>query len=1015
MTNVANTKPFAVVFTLVQHPYFGVIVEANAVPLLANGQYSLSFQRIREKNADYFGLNPEQKEILKITEEFEADAIMKKFYTESKKIKKEEFFQKYLNPEKTELIRKYIEIRLIKLLPLLANYPTFYTKDNNTALGTPVEFARESATVLFHFRRNENGTNYFATIKHNGQKVNFAQNNSQIICTKPAWLLSENTLYHFAKNVDGNKFKPFLYKKYVHVEPRQESIYMEKFVQPLLENYSVYAEGFDIVTEQFDPKAILKFNGVFEPLKYISFHIQYGAWEFPFHSNKNVNVSLEKTADSYKFRRIKRNKSWEEHKLKVLSELGLEMSTGSLFSLQAELQQNIYSLIQWLNLNSARLEQEGFVIDQTTTNEKYFLHPIHVEFTIQKGNDWFDLLALVQFGNFSIPFSYLRKNILERKREFVLPDGSIAILPESWFSKFNELAHFSEIEDEKLKLKNIHVGLLESIKEYLKPSAEQEDILNAFAQEKIEPIPAPENINALLRNYQLEGYQWILHLHKHGFGALLADDMGLGKTLQTLAVLQFYKDTQMAHFSVENNYKEAMNSSHSFVPKQLNLFETNDNNLPTKSIPSPIQESNKQDDRTNLIVAPKSLLHNWYNECKKFAPGLDVKFIDGIEKIKKYKQYKKQKTDIIIMSYGTLRNDVEFWEKENFFCVILDESQAIKNPGSLVARATGKIRAKYKIALTGTPLENSVLDVWSQMNFLNPGLLGNYHYFEKKFIKTIEKSAKQEEVKKQLFVLKKIIDPFVLRRTKKSVAPELPEKTEKIHYCEMNEKQKELYEITKNKYRNELLGLNQNIGEFNRNKLKILNGLMHLRQIALNPCLKDEDYVAGSGKDDEIFRMLDRAFENGHKVLLFSQFVSYLEIFKNWLEEKQIPYCYLDGSLNANERIEQVNQFQNNEQIRIFLLSLRAGNSGLNLTAADYVFLADPWWNPFTMKQAEDRAHRIGQDKQVFSYKFITKDTIEEKILQLQYKKSALAENLIPDEDSFIASLDYEEITDLLS
>jgi SNF2 family DNA or RNA helicase len=357
-----------------------------------------------------------------------------------------------------------------------------------------------------------------------------------------------------------------------------------------------------------------------------------------------------------------------------------------------------------------------------------------------------------------------------------------------------------------------------------------------------------------------------------------------------------------------------------------------------------------------------------------------------------------------------MRNDIEILKCFEYRCIVLDESQAIKNPSSLTARNLLKLNARNRIALTGTPIENTLLDIWSQMNFLNPGLLGSYTFFENQFIKPIEKSSNAKKAEE----LRKFIDPFVLRRTKSQVVKELPPKIEKIHYCEMSPAQEELYEKIKSQYRNEILNHVNQVG-IGKSRLKIFNGLMHLRQLALNPSLKDENYEGGSGKDDEISRMLVRAIENGHKILLFSQFVGYLKNIAELLKESKIQYCYLDGSMDEKERAHQIDVFQNTPEIKIFLLSLRAGNSGLNLTAADYVFLADPWWNPFTMKQAEDRAHRIGQNKTVMSYKFITKNTIEEKILALQMKKTKLAESIIPDEDAVLTNLDIEELEELLN
>ncbi len=408
------------------------------------------------------------------------------------------------------------------------------------------------------------------------------------------------------------------------------------------------------------------------------------------------------------------------------------------------------------------------------------------------------------------------------------------------------------------------------------------------------------------------------------------------------------------------------------------------------------------------VIAPKSLLYNWQSEANKFFPDLKVLLYTGFNRKLYLSQFKD--VDLIVMSYGTMRNDIELLEKMRINLVVLDESQAIKNPSSQTSRALLRLKSNFRVALTGTPIENTLLDIWSQMNFLNPGLLGTFSYFEKNFIKPIEKGANPHKTDN----LRKLIDPFVLRRTKKQVVQELPPKIEKVHFCEMSSDQAELYENVKNQYRNEILQHVNDVG-ISKSRLKIFNGLMHLRQIALNPSLKEDEFIGSSGKDDEIMRMLDRALSNGHKILLFSQFVGYLKIFEQSLQEKNIDYCYLDGSMDEKERQAQIVQFQNQSEKKVFLLSLRAGNSGLNLTAADYVFLADPWWNPFTMRQAEDRAHRIGQDKPVFSYKFITKNTIEEKILALQAKKAALAESVIPDEDSILASLNMEELEDLLN
>ena len=982
---VINSKQFEVVFTFVKHAHFGVVIEANAVQLLENGKPSLTYQRIREKNSDYFRLDERQNAAVELIETFEVESIMKKFYTGTKKLRPADFLLKQFTPEMKIQVRAFIERQLVHILNIVKDYQIYWSSVTGEPMGSPISFVNEPASVLFHFRRDEEGMNYFATVKHQDEKVRFFENESVMLVNKPAWMLTDTKLLFFNDRVDGQKIKPFLTKKFIHIEPAQEAVYMQKFVLPLLENHDVYAVGFDIVTEQLDVQPVLRLSKVWDKDSHIVLYFKYGSWLFPYHVNKRVNVSLEETDGKFTFHRIRRSYQIENEKISILKELGLEVNEGSLFSVPME--DSSYSLIQWINEHTEDLKRKGFKVEQDFTEVNYYLGKIELKIKVNQFEDWFDVMAVVKFGDFEIPFSRLKNNILQKKKEFVLPDGSIAILPDEWFARFSQIVNLADFDDKTLRLKNIHVGLLDNIQDLFEeelPKSKWNEILST----DLPDYELPLNFVAELREYQKEGYNWIKFLLENKLGALLADDMGLGKTIQTLAVIQsminheYHPTTVHRHMAFEE------------VEKVLNG--------------SSIIPSNQFYQGPTLVICPKSLLYNWQSEANKFCPTLKVLKYNGIHRHKLISEFAD--IDLIIMSYGTMRNDIEILKCFEYRCVVLDESQAIKNPSSLTARNLLKLNARNRIALTGTPIENTLLDIWSQMNFLNPGLLGSYSFFENQFIKPIEKSSNAKKADE----LRKFIDPFVLRRTKSQVVKELPPKIEKIHYCEMSPAQEELYEKVKSQYRNEILNHVNQVG-ISKSRLKIFNGLMHLRQLALNPSLKDENYEGGSGKDDEISRMLIRAIENGHKILLFSQFVGYLKNIAELLKESKIQYCYLDGSMDEKERANQIDLFQNTPEIKIFLLSLRAGNSGINLTAADYVFLADPWWNPFTMKQAEDRAHRIGQNKTVMSYKFITKNTIEEKILALQMKKTRLAESIIPDEDVVLTNLDIEELEDLLT
>jgi SNF2 family DNA or RNA helicase len=403
---------------------------------------------------------------------------------------------------------------------------------------------------------------------------------------------------------------------------------------------------------------------------------------------------------------------------------------------------------------------------------------------------------------------------------------------------------------------------------------------------------------------------------------------------------------------------------------------------------------------------PTSLVYNWMNEAKKFAPKLKIHAHTGTFRNKDIEIFSNY--DVVITTYGISRVDIEILKSFFYEYIILDESQNIKNPASKSFKSVKTLKSKHKLILSGTPVENTVNDLWTQMSFINPGLLGSQSLFYTEFVIPIEKKKDEEKASK----LQALIKPFVLRRTKTQVATELPPKTENLFYCQMSEEQKEYYEEIKSEYRNELL-LNLENGGFKKSQVQVLQGLTKLRQIANHPRMIDEDYTGDSGKFENVIHTLENVLSRGHKVLVFSQFVRHLAIYRKYFDSEKTPYAYLDGA--TAKRGEVVKEFQSNKDIKLFLISIKAGGVGLNLTEADYVFILDPWWNPAVEQQAIDRTHRIGQNKNVFIYKFITKDTVEEKILALQNRKRKVAESLITTEESFVKSLTVKDIEDILN
>ncbi|RYF80914.1 MAG: DEAD/DEAH box helicase, partial [Chitinophagaceae bacterium] len=369
------------------------------------------------------------------------------------------------------------------------------------------------------------------------------------------------------------------------------------------------------------------------------------------------------------------------------------------------------------------------------------------------------------------------------------------------------------------------------------------------------------------------------------------------------------------------------------------------------------------------------------------------------------------KHHVIITTYGTLRSDIKLFTQMKFDYVILDESQAIKNPTSKVTKAASLLNAKNRLCMSGTPLQNNTFDIYAQMNFLNPGMLGSVEFFRQEFAIPIDKFGERE----QKDHLKKILYPFILRRTKEQVAKDLPDKTEMILFCEMEDEQRKIYDAYRNDFRAKIMGTIEEQG-IQRSQLTILQGLMKLRQICDSPAIlnEEEKFPNHSIKLDELAREITENIGD-HKALVFSQFLGMLALIRAKLEELGIKYEYFDGSTSAPDREKAIQAFQNDEETRVFLISLKAGGVGLNLTAADYVYIVDPWWNPAVEQQAIDRTHRIGQTKNIFAYRMICKDTIEDKIMQLQEKKRALAKDLIADDTSFVKALSKEDVEYLFS
>ncbi|MEX1240927.1 MAG: DEAD/DEAH box helicase [Cyclobacteriaceae bacterium] len=978
---VSASQPFQIIYSLYQHEYLGFIFESYIVHLDEKGKLTYQHQNISVKNAREFskGLDDRDFELIESIDSMHQDAIAKKF--SPKVVKPEEFLTKVYDKTKgndvvQEQIEEYMEKRRAKILEKLKGKMLFEMGNDGEPTWRKIEVLEKRATIQFHFMRTQENTNYYPTIFYQGKKLDMPNESAYLVCKSPAWMVLNGKLYGFEKHVDGKKLIPFFSKKFVVIPKNVEETYYNRFIAPLIASFDdVEASGFEINKSTYDPYPVLTLSelhtaqtitapSLFESgpnteeatdeTGKIVFDLsfKYGKHRFRGDNIGPVSVTVEKQPEGYIFHRVTRKTDTEKSFLHTLQKLGLPMKGFRVAIPKSE-------AFSWLNENRVNLLNLGFEVSQPESRDKkYFVGKAVIEVEVKENIDWFDIHAKIRFGEFEIPFKDLRKLILRRKVEFKLPNGEIAIIPEVWLTKYADLFAMSETEgnQEKPVLRKHHLNLVKELEEGNLAKvhlSEKLRTLNSFSG--IKNYPVPEGFNGELRPYQKAGYNWLRFLNDYRLGGCLADDMGLGKTVQTLTLLLAEKIAGGG---------------------------------------------------ASLLVMPTSLIYNWEMEANKFTPALKILNYTGTLRNKDISRFKNY--DLVLTSYGITRLDIEILQRYYFNYIILDESQVIKNPTSNIAKAVRELKSRHRLVLTGTPIENTTLDLWSQMSFINPGILGTQTYFRNEYQYPIEKKADETRSKK----LGAIIKPFVLRRHKSQVATELPAKVEYVQYCVMSSEQEKRYEEVKGHYREKIFKLIEQEGLGN-SRFMILEGLTKLRQLANHPRMVEQGYSGDSGKLEDITHMLENAIAEGHKVLVFSQFVKHLDLVREYLKTNKIEFAYLDGS--STDRKEQVERFNRDTNLKVFLISIKAGGLGLNLTEADYVFILDPWWNPAVEAQAIDRAHRIGQKRKVFTYKFITRNSVEEKILTLQQKKLKLTQELITTEESFMKQLTKDDIAQMLT
>jgi SNF2 family DNA or RNA helicase len=978
--NVLETKPdkkgkiFALI--LFEHRLWGSLI----LPYIIQKEVNRSYYKLSEclspfPNIDTLGtLTSEERELVKIINEY-TDRALFKLFSRDKTVK--EFLEK-ITPEKLEnFIRPYIERRLYKcfIIARNENIPIYFQKTKTGTLHAEDQLlvSEDNAEPVFRFIRDVEQSAYNLSLESAGKLIDLRKSPVDIICMSPC-LIRENHRIFFVSDVEGSKLRPFLSKENILIPKKSELKYFSGFVLNTINNYKVESSGFEIIESVPVKKALLELETGLRGNHGLTLEYNYQGTKIYSNEPSNSFTFFEKNEGNFIFRKYSRDFDWEKQCRVTLGELGFFSDDDINFypvSSESKLKDDLYATLELVNSSYSEITNSGFILT-SKLNLNFNLKPIDIEISSQIVNDWFDLRAIVRIGEWKIPFSRFRKNILEGIREYELPDGSIAVLPETWFTKYKNIFEFGKSADDSLRIHKQHFSL---IKDTFSDEGQKgfERLEKLLIPDQIPILQHPKGLICTMRQYQSDGLNWLNFLQSAGLGGCLADDMGLGKTIQALAMLQHNKEDFLSYDQITGE-------------TELSLFPRHDSKL------------------TSLIIVPASLIYNWENEISRFVPDMKVYSYKGNQRKKSTSYF--HSFDIILSSYHTIRQDIELISSFSFHYIILDESQVIKNPASMLYRTVTRLKSEFKLVLTGTPVENSLTDLWTQLNFVNPGLLGDLAFFRREFAKPIEKMADDEKELK----LRKIIQPFILRRTKEMVARDLPPVTEQTVFCDMTDEQYKVYDEEKSSVRNSILKSIASTG-IEKSAIVVLQGLMKLRQLSNHPVLANDEYGFGSGKFETVLQDMENVIAEGHKILVFSSFVKHLDLYAEELRKKRIRFAMLTGASMQREKI--VNSFQLDPENKIFLISLKAGGVGLNLTAADYVFILDPWWNPASEMQALNRAHRIGQNKNVFVYRYITSNSIEEKIVRLQEKKSRLADIYISSNNP-LKDIDIQEILNII-
>lgn len=933
-----------VVVAVVRHRVLGHVLTAYLARRVSDTLWGLDGHATPITIGDADALSPDVVALVEMLDTMSEQRLAKSF---SRGKTPKAFFEALTDNVLREQVRPFLDKRVCAALPLIVRsgvkvfkktdqYPTLSIHDR---LDVAPPF---KSRPKFFFTLAETGDLlYTLKVSDGGSDVSLFGKEMLEVSSSPAVFVSGRVLYSFA-DVPFAKFRPFASNQRIRVDRKIVDSYMSRFVMGCVKSYWVAAYGFTVNRRNERLRKELRarqtiYGWAFE----LAF--DYAGSECAPSSVECPTTLRRDTGGGYVFDVVRRNFE-EERRVRdfLVSDLGLS-PLGEVFKV-ADGKSTLADLAHWANAQCDALMERDIRVVMSDGDERFFFGNWGLRSDVGGGIDWFDVRIVVEIGEFCVPFPQFFRNIAAGDNRFPLPNGEVFIIPDEWFEQWSGAIPFLSVADDgRMRVDKRYSSFLPG---YVLPRQADGELPEACGEE----LRVPRLANVEFRPYQEVGVRWMVSLARHGRGGILADDMGLGKTLQAVALLA-------ALYGVD----EAGGGT---------PFRRND----TGRAPS-------------LVVVPVSLVSNWRREVMRFAPALSVyeyvgrQAVTGVALPSVLGQY-----HVVITSYGYARLYPEALGRVNFECIILDESHTVKNPASKTYRAVASLRAGVRFNLSGTPIENSLTDLWAQMNIVNPGLLGARDFFDHCYRRPVETEADERRLK----LLRAVTKPYILRRTKEQVLADLPPISIQTIECQMTEEQSEIYEREKSACRNLLL---DPAAETAGKRFLVLQSLTRLRLLANHPAMSIDGYAGGSGKADMVVEYVSSITRSGHKLLVFSSFVRDMEFLAQRLDDAGIGYAMLTGK--TRDRDSLVRSFEASDATKVMFISLKAGGVGLNIVSADYVIILNPWWNPAAEQQAYGRAHRIGQTRSVTVYRFISSGTIEEKIDKMQTRKLKLAQDAV--------------------